>query len=205
METETHVRIAQKSIELANNKIISEYDSIILKGCFNEDFWSIFNFKIGIPVLTHFYSPIKHKGFWFFKNAKKKALKLFNKSIKLYKLGKKKKSFYELGRSIHLLSDLATPAHTKLIRHYFQKDALEHYAEQVKLPVFDFIRINKEKVEDFFEEIANLSYKFGVLKVKDLKDKNKFNLIENQHKALITNAIISTTSLLLFFIDEIKE
>lgn len=204
METETHVRIAQKAIELANNDILKQYSKIILEGCFDEDFWSIFNIKFGFPVLTHFYSPIKHKGFWFFISANKKAVRLFNKAIALYRHGKKKKAFYQLGRSIHLLTDLATPAHTQLIRHYFHKDALEHYGEHAKIPVVDFIQVIKDRLEDFFEQIANESSKYQVFRIKDLEDPQKLRLIENQHKILVSNALILTASLLLRFVEEIQ-
>ncbi len=201
METETHTRIIRKAIELLDNKEIEENKVEILNGAFKEDYWQFSKFAIGLPVLAHFYSPEKKRGFLFFRNAKNHGINLFKKAIRLYKENKKSKAFYYLGRAAHILADMATPAHTNLVSHFFKGDKFEQYALTRFLPQDVEIAEKKNKVGDYYEDLARISCKFKVfnseLSMEDRKE------LANQFEYLTTKAINYSAALILHFIQKV--
>lgn len=153
MDEETHIFILNKAWKNLDDTGFLVKEEII-QGMIDAD-------NPHYKLLSHWYNPETKKGLHFFSNAKKKGIKAFNSALKEYKLGNFKKSSSLLGLAVHLLSDLAVPAHSKLMVHIFDCNDLENYLKQkvgrIKFKTPNLIR--KKKIDDYFEDLAKFSNK----------------------------------------------
>ena len=168
MKSKTHKFVINTAIDKLNIPLYKEYRKYLLKGSVKADFsfWHLF-----LGSFTHFYDPLKEKGYFMFKSAKKQGGKFFNKSLKTYRKGKIKKSMIYLGIAIHLLEDTAMPSHSKPRFHFIKwfQDSLENFMnkniELMKLYV-DNVKITiKGSLNEYFEDLANASRDFKQGKV----------------------------------------
>ena len=172
MHPETHAYIVRKAISLAGIPEIKENADLIVQGCIREDFRNVLGIDLRLGVLTHFYCPIKNKGLWFFKSAKKRGIDLYYKAAKLHISGETEKAYETLGRCTHLLADMAVPAHTQLIKHYCG-DAFEQCVAKAR-SINPKIHATKEErnwgVGQYFFNLAILSRTFETFKPKELEN-----------------------------------
>jgi len=122
----THPLLARKAVELFNessgNKIaLTQEISWIMQGAREED--------TPIRWMNHFYNPITGYGLAGFSSAKNwtgqnikqslypKGNQTWQKAIDSYAKGNRKDAFIALGHSLHLIEDMAVPAHTRIDIH----------------------------------------------------------------------------------------
>ena len=186
-----------------------------MKGSLKADY-SLWHLCLG--GITHFYDPLKEKGYFLFKSAKTKGIQFFKKAVKAYKKGKIKRSMIFLGVAVHLLADTAIPAHTKAVMHIpslFQ-DNLEIYMNKnlqlVKMYINHVKVAIKEDLDEYFDDLAHVSKDFKngrvglfpfLSRVFGVKKLSKEEL-ENQTKELGPLAISYTMGLLTKFNEKIK-
>ena len=202
MLAKTHSFILREALKFTKKKF-KGYEKYIEKGCIKEDHPNLtFDFHYFQIIGTdHFYNPEKNTGYSrFFGNAKQRGMYFFDKSIKLYKKGELEEAYLFLGKSLHMLADIASPSHTKLEFHII--DIFEHHIEKF-LPNFSFnFRskiVPKINSEHCFDRLAKISY--------DIKFKKRFfadtlhvlgiHINENRHKKLhkISNKLLEETIL----------
>lgn len=207
MFEETHEFVLKKALGLFSTKELKEYKKEIMKGIINPD-------KYG-RVVHHFYNPKTDKGIFPFSNAKKRGIRSFKKAVELYKKGKIKKAYFQLGSSLHYLTDLAILAHTIPVIHPLSTDDLEIFLKENTQKISKDIKItNKIKLDDYFIELAKksrqleakknsilISIKYKITKKKDKLSERK---LKEQSKEVISLAISYTAGLLKFFTEEIR-
>jgi hypothetical protein len=118
----------------------------------------------------HFYDPYYKKGLWFFGNAKKVGMNFYNLALSNYLNGSYILSSYFLGLSIHILSDLSIPAHVRRITHY--TDDHEEFLEKNfnKLKFKSPTLVKKNNAEDYFEDLAIVTYDFQIINSSFFRD-----------------------------------
>ncbi|MBU1350220.1 hypothetical protein KKH19_03885, partial [Patescibacteria group bacterium] len=120
-----HPYLTQKAIELFNNnnnqKISAQEMQWIIQGAKEED--------TPIRWMNHYYDPVANKGLWNFSSAKdwskqnirqmlySKGNQTWQKALQEYRNNNKKQAFIALGHILHLIEDMAVPAHTRLDPH----------------------------------------------------------------------------------------
>ena len=160
MKSKTHKFVINTAVDKLNIPLFKKYRKQMISGSFKADFslWHLF-----LGSFTHFYDPLKEKGYFLFKDAKRQGKKFFDKAIKNYKKGKIKKSMIYLGISIHLLADTAMPSHSKPRFHFirFFQDSLENFMnkniELLKLYVGNVRIAIKGSFDEYYEDLANAS------------------------------------------------
>ncbi|NWF51912.1 MAG: hypothetical protein HXY47_02400, partial [Nitrospirae bacterium] len=89
-------------------------------------------FGSGLSGAKHFYDPVSGSG-WLgiFQNAKDRANDFYKSGIKKYCDKNNKKAAWEkFGHALHLLQDMAVPAHTNNVTHIFPPDSFEKYVAE---------------------------------------------------------------------------
>jgi hypothetical protein len=196
----THLFIVREALKLTRKKF-KKYKKFIEKGSVEEDNIS-FNYDFfQIYGTDHFYHPIKKRGYFYFSgDAKQKGLSYFNKAVNLYKKNNLEKAFISLGKSLHMLADIASPSHTKLEFHLV--DIFEHHINNI-IPHFKFTLKSKilPKINPSycFEKLARLSFKVKYKKkiILDALHLLGFKINKQRHQQLhkISNKLLSDTIL----------
>lgn len=205
MFEEDHAYILKKAIKLAKPLNMKGYERFAEKGVVSTDKY--------FGVVHHFYNPKKNRGAAFLGNAKKRGVANYNQAVRLYGKGKKKQAFNLLGSALHYLMDLAIPAHTKLIMHPFSTDDLELYIQKnIKKIKIKAKPIRKNKIEDYFIELAKLSSRFKTeknnvlisIKFKILGGKKRLNpkILKKQAAKVVSYAISYSAGLIKRFEEE---
>lgn len=166
--TVAHPGIAGLAVKAYNKdnsqKISAEQYEWIKQGAIEED----------TPTrwLNHFYDPVYNRGLWFgiqhetskswAQNPDKqqsysKGDKTFQRAVNDYRSGNYEVAFKELGHSIHLVSDLSVPAHTRDDIHAPKPDSYEEYVKNNWDNLSKDINVKpiyKGKFDDVFDESA---------------------------------------------------
>jgi len=204
-----HKIILKKALRIIRKKEFNRYEDYLRRGIIRPD-------KYGV-TFNHFYDPIGNKGHWYFGNAKIQGTKHFKKAVKLYKKGKKGEAYFNLGQSLHYLTDLSIPAHSLPLVHMFCTDDLENYLNKnfdEKTRIKNISPIRKKDVEDYFITIAKksrklktksnsfwISMKFRIIGKKEiLSDKE----LKKQSEKVLKLAISYSAGLLEKFYQEIN-
>ncbi len=167
-----HPMLADKSTALynqsANNKLTDQEIGWIKQGAVDED--------IPIRWMNHFYNPNIGFGLFGFYPANIWADSAVAQSIYLigdqswktaiwaYNNGDKKRAFIALGHVLHLIEDMAVPAHTRIDMH----PEGDPYEEWVKLNTGQKLNIaslvNFNNFNDYFYNLADYSNKYFLSK-----------------------------------------
>ncbi len=182
-----HPLLTKKAIEEFNktsgNKISEKEINWIVQGAKEED--------TPIRWMNHFYDPVNNKGLLTFSTAKEwseaniKQLgyltgnQTWKKALGLYQEGKKQESFIALGHILHLIEDMAVPAHTRDDSHA-EGDPYEDWVKNNSEQGFDKINIiHLDNLDKYFDTLANYSNKYflseDTINEKELADKKIFN------------------------------
>jgi hypothetical protein len=106
------------------------YDALLL-GNLREDVYKfpfLRRFMLG-KGLTHYYRPGRIGGVWFFvPSAPRRTAWLFLRAVRLHRAGRIRDAYFWLGRAVHLLSEMAAPAHSSVVLHWYG-DPFELYVE----------------------------------------------------------------------------
>ncbi len=135
-DTTTHPYLVEEMVKLYNNyydsDLTPEQVEWMKQGSTNEDIWPR-------NWYHHFYDPVHNRGFGGF-SAKDWAQNpsaqaevsggdhSWQTAIKDYNAGYKKRAFISLGHILHLIEDMAVPAHTREDPHHNGGDPLENWA-----------------------------------------------------------------------------
>ena len=215
MKPKTHKFVINTAIDKLDIPLFKKYRKQILSGSVKADF-SLWHLCLG--GITHFYDPLKEKGYFLFRNAKQQGKKFFNKAIINYEKGKLKKSMIYLGIAVHLLEDTSIPSHTKVKMHLpslFQ-DSLEGFMnknlELIKIYIGNVKIAIKDSLDEYYDDLAMVSKDFKnkrvgffpfLLRIIGVKKQSKKELIK-QTKELGPLAISYTMGILNRFYDQIK-
>ena len=162
-----HPLLARKSIELFNassgNKISSQEIGWIMQGAQEED--------TPLRWMNHFYNPETGAGLFLYSSAKDwagqnvrqslyfKGDQTWQKAINSYTKGNEEEAFIALGHSLHLLEDMAVPAHTRIDIHL--SDPLENWAKYNADGKFAKISATKfDSLEGYFNSLASYSNRY---------------------------------------------
>lgn len=186
----SHPYITEKAVALFNKnsqtQITQEEKQWIIKGAVDED--------LSFRYMNHFYNPTTGKGLRFlgvqYESAKKWATdqnkqsenkirdQTWQMAIYSYVRNDKKEAFIALGHLLHLIEDMAVPAHTRDDAHP-EGDPYENWAR-------DFGNVNMvdintaepfvfDKIGDFFDKLAGYSNGFlsnGSFSVGEIRNLN---------------------------------
>ncbi|MDD5071739.1 MAG: lamin tail domain-containing protein [Patescibacteria group bacterium] len=194
-DTITHPTLARQSVELFNefsgNKISSTAEiNWIMQGAREEDTpprW-----------MNHFYNPQTGYGLSFHSSAKNwtgqnikqsfypKGNQTWQRAIDSYIKGDRKEAFIALGHNLHLIEDMAVPAHTRLDIH-LSGDPFESWAENNsdwKLAKTSITKFNS--LGEYFDSLANYSNRYFFS--QDTIEVNSFykEIIENKKIYLLS-------------------
>ncbi|MDD2897817.1 MAG: hypothetical protein PHI31_03795 [Desulfuromonadaceae bacterium] len=115
LETTTYQRITNWAVDADYNN----WDNLLNQ-------W---RFESALAPLVHFWDADSNKGLLGFSTAYEKADEYWNLAITEYTKGNKSKAYEFLGATIHLLSDMGSPAHVHNDDHILG-DFMENYLEQ---------------------------------------------------------------------------
>ncbi|MBU2415930.1 thermonuclease family protein, partial [Patescibacteria group bacterium] len=184
-----HPYLTQKAIELFNNnnnnqKISNQEMQWIIQGAKEED--------TPIRWMNHYYNPITNKGLWNFSSAKdwskqnirqmlySKGNQTWQKALQEYRNNNKKQAFIALGHILHLIEDMAVPAHTRLDPHVLG-DPYEQWVKNNKPDnLNNNLLVKFANLDTAFDELAKYSNEYFLS--KDTVDIN-----ENQFTEKIIN------------------
>lgn len=138
--------------------------------------------------MNHFYDPKTGTGLFLYSSAKNwaeqnirqslypKSNQTWQKALDFYVKGNKKEAFIALGHNLHLIEDMAVPAHTRNNIHPFG-DPLETWAKNNADGRFNKILATKfDNFEEYFNSLADYSNRYFLSKdtiiVDDLKNAN---------------------------------
>ena len=188
----THPALTQEIVEFYNlsfpdKKLTDQQKEWIIEGSILEDTPSRW--------MNHFYDPQTGKGLWNFSSAKewskeniKQSLyprgnQTWQKAISLYAEGKKQEAFIALGHILHLIEDMAVPAHTRLDAHP-EGDPYESWVKQNFERYFNPIGITKlNNLDKFFDLLASYSNKYFLSK----DSINEYNIEKGNFSEKIIN------------------
>lgn len=116
---------------LPGDAIRRHYDPLLL-GNLREDVYKfpfVTRFMLG-KGLTHYYRPGRRWGvFPLVPGAPMRSGWLFEEGVRLYRAGKQQDGVFNLGRVVHLLSEMAAPVHAQIVLHW-RGDPFEMYVER---------------------------------------------------------------------------
>src|SRR4051812_19461261 len=114
--------------ELRHPALDAEYDALLL-GNLREDVYKfpfVTRFMLG-KGLTHYYRPGRRWGlFPLVPGAPMRSDWLFDEGVRLYRGGQRRDGVWNLGRAVHLLSEMAAPVHAQIVLHW-RGDPFEMY------------------------------------------------------------------------------
>jgi len=202
MNLQTHQFVIEQALDFLGNEELKSYTKVIRRGVKRPD-------QVRILASPHFYHPFKKRN-RVFSNAKDKGIKYFNKAVKYHQKNKNKKCFFALGKSLHYLADLAVPAHTHLINHFWNTDGLENYLGKNFNRVKFSVKLEEKNLAAYFEELAKISFSLECFpnssfrKLNIFRKEKKLSLQELEKQAGITlsSAINYSVGLLNLFVKE---
>lgn len=188
-----HPVLTAKAVDVYNssvdiNKISDQEMEWIIKGAVEED--------TPIRWLNHFYDPISNKGLWGFSTAKNWATSDLNqlpyaqgdqswqKAKELYNKGNKKEAFIALGHVVHLIEDMAVPAHARLDAHP-EGDIYEVWVKNNSKKELNILsQVNFNNIGQYFDELAGYSNKYflssrDLLGPLDFKNSDRFIAVDD--------------------------
>jgi hypothetical protein len=116
---------------VASDTLTRHYDPLLL-GNLREDVYKfpfVTRFMLG-KGLTHYYRPGRRWGvFPLVPGAPMRSNWLFDEGVRLYRAGRPRDGVFNLGRVVHLLSEMAAPVHAQIVLHW-RGDPLEMYIER---------------------------------------------------------------------------
>lgn len=175
-----HPILTEKIIALYNSqnsdKISSSDKNLVVVGSREED--------TPIRWMNHFYNPITNEGLWGFETAKDwnrdgsaqgryvQGDQSWDTAIDAYAKGDKAKAFEALGHVLHLIEDMAVPAHTRLDTH-IEGDPYEQWVKN-NHPDFSVSQEeNYGQIDYYFYQLAAFSN--SNFFSKDTVDQNLLN------------------------------
>jgi hypothetical protein len=210
--------VATTAIRELGHPLVSRYQKAIVLGSLREDVWYIPGAKVVFEHLSfsHFYRPGLPGGIipvlW--PGPRRKANKFFARAVAEHGAGRVASGFVQLGRVVHLLTDMCCPVHAHRTVH--ETDPFEWYVEANKkklgsLPVPAVA--DQRRASDLIEGLATFTQAFATDETNHAPGKllKRLGLLESvsakeageQARALIPMAAGYTVALLRLYLREI--
>ena len=165
----------------SENKISEQESEWIIQGAIEED--------TPIRWMNHFYNPTNGLGIFGFQSAKSWATnsieqmiylegnQSWQKAINYYAKDDKREAFIALGHILHLIEDMAVPAHTRSDDHA-GGDPYESWVKKNSHGNFNVTLINFNSLNEYFDNLAGYSNKYFLSEdsvyISDLSTKEQF-------------------------------
>lgn len=188
--TQNSIRVFNQFSKNAKTKIDEQKIGWIIQGAVEED-------AIG-RYLNHFYDPRTGSGLSDFLSAKDWSVNSVEQSVYLkgnqtwqnavsaYVDGDQEKAFVSLGHILHLVEDMAVPAHTRNDPHP-EGDPFELWVAKNGIEKFNNISItNFNNIGEFFDGLANYSNKYFLSKDSVSSNLNYNEIIYNKKIYLVS-------------------
>lgn len=156
-----HRKLGEWSVSSLNNPFFFPYSAEVREGSYGED----------VPAtrsLGHFYNPQTDSAPWFATGsgpAWQNSQSQYNSAISEYQAGRytgTDAAFYRMGRALHFIQDMTSPAHTHDDQHATDDEDFENWGPGV-INSFDFSNVPPKMAatptaEGFVKEIGRLVY-----------------------------------------------
>ena len=123
--------VADLAIRALGDPLVTRYRSAIVLGSLREDVWYIPGLRIVFEHLSfsHFYRPPLPGGIvpLLWPGPRAKGTLFFSRAVRAYRAGDRAGGFVQLGRVVHLLTDMCCPVHAHRTPH--TTDPYEWYVE----------------------------------------------------------------------------
>jgi hypothetical protein len=126
-----HKVVMDMALDAVDSDVLRRHYDPLLLGNLREDVYKfpfVTRFMLG-KGLTHYYKPGRRWGvFPLVPGAPMRSNWLFDEGVRLYRAGEQRDGMFNLGRVVHLLSEMAAPVHAQLVLHW-RGDPMELYVE----------------------------------------------------------------------------
>jgi hypothetical protein len=150
--------VLDMAIRALGHPLVTRYRPALVLGALREDVWYVplVGAVLDRPSLTHFYRPGLPGGLvpLLTPGPRWRADRLFVRAVERYRAGRPAAAFVQLGRAVHLLTDMACPVHAQRTVHMIS-DSFEWYVEghagaleSLPVPAVAVRRRASELVED---------------------------------------------------------
>ena len=123
--------VVDMAIHELDHPLVDRYRKALLLGSLREDVWYVPPIGIVFEHLSfsHFYRPGLPGGLvpFLWPGPRRKAEKFFTKAVSEHKAGRAASGFVQLGRVVHLMTDMCCPVHAHRTIH--ETDPYEWYVE----------------------------------------------------------------------------
>jgi hypothetical protein len=123
--------VADLAIRELDHPLVTRYRAPLVLGSLREDVWYVPALRIVFEHLSfsHFYKPGKPGGLvpFLWPGPRMKAEKFYGRAVRMFRDGDRAASFVQLGRVVHLLTDMCCPVHAHRTVH--ETDPFEWYVE----------------------------------------------------------------------------
>src|SRR5262245_8647146 len=123
--------VAELGMRQVNHPLLDRYRDAILLGSLREDVWYIPGLRLVIEHLSfsHFYKPGKPGGIlpFLWPGPRMKANLFYRRAVRHFTEGRRAAGFVQLGRVVHLLTDMSCPVHAHRTVH--ETDPFEWHVE----------------------------------------------------------------------------
>ncbi len=124
--------VLDMAVRALDHPLTTRYRPALVLGALREDVWYVplIGAVLEQPSLTHFYRPGLPGGMVPFltPGPRWRADRLFARAVEHYREGRPAAAFVQLGRTAHLLTDMACPVHAQRTVHMIS-DSFEWYVE----------------------------------------------------------------------------
>jgi hypothetical protein len=126
-----HKLVMDMALDAVKSDVLARHYDPLLLGNLREDVYKfpfVPRFMLG-KGLTHYYRPGRRWGVLpLVPGAPMRSNWLFDEGVRLYRAGKPRDGVFNLGRVVHLLSEMAAPVHAQIVLHW-RGDPMEMYVE----------------------------------------------------------------------------
>ncbi len=212
--------VVDMAVRELDHPLVARYQKAILLGSLREDVWYIPGAKVVFEHLSfsHFYKPGLPGGIvpvvW--PGPRMKGEKFFAKAVREHDAGRTASGFVQLGRVVHLLTDMCCPVHAHRTVH--ATDPFEWYVEgnRKKLDALPVPAVaDAERPSDLIEGLAAFTQRFATDETNHLPGRllKRLGLLESvsaaeageQARALIPMAAGYTVALLRLYLRRIGD
>ena len=127
-----HKVVMDMALDAVDSDVLRRHYDPLLLGNLREDVYKfpfVTRFMLG-KGLTHYYRPGRRWGVLpLVPGAPRRSDWLFDEGVRLYRAGKPRDGVFNLGRVVHLLSEMAAPVHAQIVLHW-RGDPFEMYVEK---------------------------------------------------------------------------
>lgn len=153
--------VAHLAVKAVGDPILARYEKALVLGALREDVWHLPGDRIfEHQSWSHFYHPWLPGGFFplLWPGPRSKGKRFYRRALDELRAGRTAAAFAELGRAVHLVTDMSCPVHVHRTIH--ETDPYEWWVEANKdellalpvPPVADF-----ERPEDVIEAMARIT------------------------------------------------